>query len=486
MSDSLTRLTLTEARQKLRSKEISPLELTTGVLDRIKSLNPKLNAYVSLCEQPALERAKSMSSSLPTGKLAGVPIAVKDIILTCGHKTTACSKILDGFLPPYAAHVVDRLEAEGAIIVGKTNCDEFAMGSSNENSAYGNVRNPWNTDHVPGGSSGGSAAAVSADLCFGALGTDTGGSIRQPASHCSITGIRPTYGRVSRYGVIAFASSLDQVGPMGKSVEDCATLLEVIAGKDGRDSTSLDLKVPDYSQQLGCDPSSLKIGIPKEYLAEADGLHPDIRKAIEASIEFFRSSGATIKEVSLPHTKYGVAVYYVIAPAEASSNLSRYDGVKYGFRDTEAKSLFDMYCRTRSLGFGAEVKRRILLGTFVLSSGYYDAYYRRAQTVRTLIKNDFLKAFEQVDCLLTPTAPTPPFRLGEKTEDPLTMYLSDIFTISANLAGIPGIVVPCGFSQEGLPIGMQLMGNHFSETKLFQIAHTFQTHTDWHSKKPVL
>ncbi|MGH7382841.1 MAG: Asp-tRNA(Asn)/Glu-tRNA(Gln) amidotransferase subunit GatA, partial [Candidatus Methylomirabilales bacterium] len=418
------------------------------------------------------------------GPLAGIPLAIKDVICTQDVPTTCSSKILDGFIPPYDATVMRRLDQAGMVLLGKTNMDEFAMGSSTENSGYKVTRNPWDLVRVPGGSSGGSAAAVTADLCAGALGSDTGGSIRQPAAFCGIVGVKPTYGRVSRYGLVAFASSLDQIGPMTKDVRDAAILLGVIAGHDPCDSTSVNVPVPDYAAQLGREVTGLRIGIPKEYFIE--GMDPEVETAIRAAINVLESLGAKAESISLPHTEYAVATYYLVATAEASSNLARYDAVKYGFRAREAKDLLSMYMKSRQNGFGAEVKRRIMLGTYALSAGYYDAYYLKALKVRTLIRKDFEDAFKRCEVIVTPTAPTPAFRLGEKTDDPLTMYLSDIFTISANLAGIPGVCLPCGFTQAGLPIGLQLLGKPFDEATLLQVAFAYEQATEWHRRKPPL
>ncbi|HKL48372.1 MAG TPA: Asp-tRNA(Asn)/Glu-tRNA(Gln) amidotransferase subunit GatA, partial [Desulfuromonadales bacterium] len=404
-----------------------------------------------------------------------------DIFCTEGIRTTCASKILDNFVPPYDSTVVGRLKKQGAVIVGKLNMDEFAMGSSSENSAYGTVKNPWNLKTVPGGSSGGSAASVAARQAAAALGTDTGGSLRQPASHCGVVGLKPTYGRVSRYGVIAFASSLDQVGPITRDVEDCALMLQSIAGHDSRDSTSVDLPVPDYSAGLRDGVDGLKIGLPSEYFIE--GLDPVVKRSVEDAIAVYKGLGAEFVEVSLPHTDYAVACYYLVATAEASSNLARYDGVRYGVRVDDSRGLLDMYMKSRAAGFGSEVKRRIMLGTYALSSGYYDAYYLKAQKVRTLIRQDFLDAFEQVDVVLTPVAPTPAFRIGEKINDPLKMYLSDIFTIPVNLAGTCGLSLPCGVSDDGLPIGMQLIGKPFDEATILRAGYSFEQATDWHMKK---
>ena len=416
--------------------------------------------------------------------LAAIPLAIKDVICLNGVRTTCGSRILEGFVPPYDGTVMERLKKAGAIFLGKTNMDEFAMGSSTENSAYHATRNPWDLNRVPGGSSGGSAAAVAADLCAGSLGTDTGGSIRQPASFCGVVGLKPTYGRVSRFGLVAFASSLDQIGPITKDVEDAALLLQAIAGHDPRDSTSVDRPVPDYRAALREPIKGLRLGIPKEYFIE--GMHPDVASKVQEAIRTCRELGAEIREVSLPHTEYGVAAYYIIAPAEACSNLARYDGVKYGYRVPEARELMTMYRQSRSQGFGSEVKRRIMLGTYVLSAGYYDAYYRKASQVRTLIREDFIKAFAQCDALLAPVSPIPAFKIGEKADDPLQMYLSDVLTLPASLAGVPGISVPCGFSAEKLPIGLQILGPHFREEVILRIGYQFEQATPHLRAKPQL
>ena len=424
----------------------------------------------ALRQAEAIDRAAEAGEPLPP--LAGAIIAVKDNMVIRDVRTTAGSRILHNYKPPYTATAVERLQSAGAIIIGKTNCDEFAMGSSNENSAYGPVKNPWDTSRVPGGSSGGSAVAVAAGMAMGALGSDTGGSIRQPASLSGVVGLKPTYGRVSRYGLIAFGSSLDQIGPFARSVRDAARLLGVIAGRDERDSTSSNIEVDDYTQALSQDVRGLRVGVPREYYGE--GLDPEVRASIETAIERFKDLGAEIVEVSLPSTQYAVPVYYLIATAEASSNLARYDGVRYGFRAEDAATLKEMYSRTRDQGFGAEVKRRIMLGTYALSAGYYDAYYGKAQKVRAIIERDFRAAFASCDIMATPTAPTPAFRLGEKADDPLEMYLSDIYTITANLAGVPGVSLPCGLSSAGLPIGIQLIGRHFDEALLLRAAHNLE------------
>jgi aspartyl-tRNA(Asn)/glutamyl-tRNA(Gln) amidotransferase subunit A len=416
------------------------------------------------------------------GPLGGVPVALKDIFCTEGIRTTCGSKILGNFVPPYDATVVERLKNAGAVLIGKTNMDEFAMGSSCENSAFGVTRNPWDLERIPGGSSGGSAAAVAADECIASLGTDTGGSVRQPGSHCGVVGMKPTYGRISRYGVVAFASSLDQVGSLTKDVTDCALIMGVIAGHDPRDSTSIPEPVPDYSASLRADASGLRIGVPQEYFGE--GSDPEVLQAVKRAIADLQSMGAKIQEVSLPGTPYAVAAYYLIATAEASSNLARYDGIKYGFRAQDAADLQDLYFRSRSEGFGVEVKRRIMLGTYALSSGYYDAYYRKAQTVRTLIRREFDEVFQDCDVLLTPVAPTAAFRIGENTEDPLRMYLSDVFTVPVNLAGIPGLSLPCGFTKSGLPIGLQILARPLGEEAIFRVAYAYEQAHDWRQRRP--
>ena len=463
-------LTIHGLQELMARGEVSSLEATRAVLDRIEAVEPRVRAYITLEREQALEQARAADEQRRAGSggpLCGVPISVKDVLCTKGVRTTCGSRILENFVPPYDATVVEKLKKAGAIIVGKAAMDEFAMGSTSENCAFNVPRNPWNLDYICGGSSGGSAAAVAADECFASLGSDTGGSIRQPASHCGIVGLKPTYGRVSRYGLVAFASSLDQVGPMTKDVADCALMLQVISGHDPRDSTSVDRAVPDYTAALTRDVAGMRIGIPGEYFGA--GLDPEVEAAVRQGIGILQDAGAEIVEVSLPRTEYCVAVYYLIAPAEASSNLARYDGVRYGFRQP-GDTLAEMYRNSRSQGFGDEVKRRILIGTYALSSGYYDAYYKKASQARTLIVEDFNKAFAQCDVLASPVSPTRAWRLGEKNEDPLSVYLSDIMTISANLAGIPGMSVPCGFSGNGLPIGLQLQGTHFQEEKLFTVA----------------
>jgi len=484
----LYNLTIEEAHGLLKTKKISARELTRAVLDRVAAVDGRIGAFLTVTADQALEQAAAADQAIAAGKcrpLTGIPLAVKDVLCTRGVRTTCGSKILGNFIPPYDATVVSRLKQEGAVIVGKLNMDEFAMGSSTENSGFQITRNPWDLARIPGGSSGGSAAAVAAGLCLGALGSDTGGSIRQPAAHCGTVGIKPTYGRVSRYGLVAYASSLDQVGPLARSVGGAALLLNGIAGHDPADSTSVPTGTPDYTAALGRDIKGLRIGIPREYSA-SEGLDPEVSAAVEGAVRTLESLGAERVEISLPHTRYAVAVYYVIAPCEASSNLARYDGVKYGFRADGAADLMQMYRRTRSQGFGAEVRRRIIIGTYCLSAGYYDAYYGKASQVRTLIVADFKKAFEACDVIACPTAPTPAFKIGEKIDDPLTMYLSDIFTISANLAGIPALSVPCGFSASGLPIGLQLMGKHFDEEMILRVGHHFEQATEFHKRKPVL
>lgn len=471
-------LTIHELHDLLMRKELSVTEAVNIFLERIEAWNPKLNAFLTVLADHALSEAELFDSGkrdLSMAPLAGVPLAIKDVICTKGIRTTCGSRILGNFLPPYDAAVSEMLLKAGALFLGKTNMDEFAMGSSNENSAYGPVHNPYDVERVSGGSSGGSAAAVAADLCAGALGTDTGGSIRQPASFCGVVGLKPTYGRVSRFGLVAFASSLDQIGPITKDVEDAALLLQVIAGHDQRDSTSVDRTVPDYRTALHEPLDGLKLGIPQEYFIE--GMHPDVANAVQRATQTCRDLGAEIIEVSLPHTDFGVAAYYIIAPAEASSNLARYDGVKYGFRGADSKDLMDMYCQSRLQGFGFEVKRRIMLGTYVLSAGYYDAYYKKASQVRTLIRQDFLDAFERCDALLTPVSPMPAFKIGEKKDDPLQMYLSDVFTLPASLAGVPGISVPCGVSSDNLPIGLQILGRHFQEEVILRVAYQYEQAT---------
>ena len=482
----LAALTIHEAHDKLARKEISSVELTEAIFDRIAKVDPTLHAYLHLAQEAALAQAQEADARRARGEdtpLLGVPLAIKDVICVQGLPATAGSKILQGFMPPYDATAVARLRALGAVFLGKTNTDEFAMGSSTENSAYGVTRNPWDGERVPGGSSGGSAAAVAADLCLGAFGTDTGGSIRQPASLCSVVGVKPSYGRVSRYGLIAFASSLDQIGPLAKDVRDAATLLRAIAGHDPLDSTSMPIEVPDYTASLRSDLKGIRVGVPREYFI--NGMQPEVEQTVHTAIEVMKSLGAEIREVSLPYTDYGLPVYYLLAPAEASANLARFDGVRYGLR-VDGGDMWSTYKQTRGQGFGPEVKRRIMLGTYALSTGYYDAYYLKAQKVRTLIKGDFDAAFKMVDVIACPTSPTTAFKIGEKVDDPLQMYLSDVFTLNQNLAGICGIALPCGFDGQGLPIGLQLNGPAFGEEKMMHVAYAYEQATDWHRRKPTI
>jgi aspartyl-tRNA(Asn)/glutamyl-tRNA(Gln) amidotransferase subunit A len=482
----LYRLTIHELRDLLDRREVTAEETIRSCLQRIRKWEPRIAAYLSILEERALEQARSFDrrqSGSESPVLSGVPVAVKDVICTAGIRTTCGSKILANFVPPYDATVVERLRAAGAILLGKTNMDEFAMGSSTENSAFGPTRNPWNPTFIPGGSSGGSAAAVAADECMAAFGSDTGGSIRQPASHCGVVGLKPTYGRVSRFGLVAFASSLDQIGPFAKDITDAAIIMNVIAGYDRRDSTSVPVEVPDYRRNLVEGIEGITIGIPREYFGE--GLDPEVERAVRDAIRVLEARGARCVDVSLPHTEYGVAAYYIIAPAEASSNLARYDGVKYGYRHAASRhNLMEMYEKSRSEGFGPEVRRRIMLGTYALSAGYYDAYYRKASQVRTLIRQDFFEAFKVCQVLATPVAPTPAFALGEKAGDPLQMYLSDVFTLPASLAGIPGLVLPCGISTKGLPIGLQIMAPHFQEGLTLRVGYNFEQETDFHRRRP--
>ncbi|CAM4008030.1 Asp-tRNA(Asn)/Glu-tRNA(Gln) amidotransferase subunit GatA [Vreelandella rituensis] len=475
--------TVTQLAAALADGELTSRELTSHYLQRIERLDSKLNSFITVTADQALKAADAADQARAKGNaglLTGIPLALKDIFCTKGVKTSCGSKMLDTFIAPYNATVVEKLNAAGTVSLGKTNMDEFAMGSSNESSFYGPVKNPWDLSAVPGGSSGGSAAAVAAGLVPAAMGTDTGGSIRQPAAFCGITGLKPTYGRVSRYGIIAYASSLDQAGPMARTAEDCAHLLNHIAGHDLRDSTSLARGVPDYLDTLDAPLSGLKIGLPKEYFG--DGLDPEVAAAVREAVRVYESLGATVREVSLPHTHYAIPAYYVIAPAEASSNLSRYDGVRFGHRCENPLDLTDLYKRSREEGFGDEVKRRILIGTHTLSEGFFDAYYKKAQQVRRLIRQDFLDAFEDVDVLMGPASPSPAFDLGAK-KDPVSMYLQDIYTISVNLAGIPGISVPAGFVGNR-PVGLQILGTHFAEAQLLNVAHKFQQATDWHRQRP--
>ena len=480
----LSSLSLTDAQASLRAKEVSPAELLRALDARIARVDPQIHGYLSRDLDAALACAEKADVSLPLG---GLPIAIKDVINVRGEPCTAASKILQGYRANYDATVIRMLRAAGAIPFGRCNLDEFAMGSSTENSAFGHTRNPWDTTRIPGGSSGGSAAVVAADEAFAALGSDTGGSIRQPAALCGIVGLKPTYGRVSRFGLIAFASSLDQIGPFTKTVRDAGLVLNAIAGRDPQDSTSLDEPVPDHTALLGRDLKGLRLGMPREYFIA--GLDPQVDAAVRAAVRHYESLGAEIVEVSLPNTEHAVGVYYIIATAEASANLARFDGVRYGHRAADATGLLDHYGRTREEGFGPEVKRRIILGTYVLSSGYYDAFYLRAQKVRTLIRRDFSAAFEKVDAIICPTSPEVAFKAGDRSDDPLKMYLADIFTIATNLAGIPGMSIPCGFaSVEGrpLPIGLQLLGKPFQEAQLLQIAHAYEQSTDWHKARPTL
>lgn len=483
-----SKLSIHELSQRLEQHEIKSVDLLESVYKRIDQVEKKVHAYNTLTRDEAFSQAEAADRKLAQGQahhpLLGIPIALKDNLCTEGVRTTCSSKILENFVPPYDATVVARLRDLGAVFVGKTNLDEFAMGSSTENSAFGTTRNPWNLDRIPGGSSGGSAAAVSAGSCLAALGSDTGGSIRQPAAFCGVVGMKPTYGRVSRFGLIAFASSLDQIGPLTRETMDCAILMNAISGYDPADSTSADIPVPDFTQGLDRGVEGMSIGIPKEFFQE--GIDEEVMEAVQKAISHLQNLGAKTKEVSLPHNQYAVSTYYILATAEASSNLARYDGVKYGYKAKGAKDLMELYCKTRSEGFGSEVKRRIMLGTYSLSSGYYEAYYGKAQKVRTLIKQDFDQAFQEVDIIVTPTAPTPAFKIGEKMQNPLQMYLSDIFTISVNLAGIPGISLPCGFTSEGLPIGFQILGKPFDEARLLQAAYALEAKVACLDRRPAL
>jgi aspartyl-tRNA(Asn)/glutamyl-tRNA(Gln) amidotransferase subunit A len=482
----LHQLTIHQLHDLLVKKEVTSKEVTEALYRRIGEIDRKIKAYLLLTEEEAFRLADQVDRKIGRGEkigvLAGVPIGLKDILCTKGIRTTCASKILEEYIPFYDGTVVRKLKEAEAVILGKLNMDEFAMGSSTENSGFQVTHNPWDLTRIPGGSSGGSAAAVAADECIAALGTDTGGSIRQPASCCGVVGMKPTYGRVSRYGLVAFASSLDQIGPITKDVEDCAILMNAINGYDPCDSTSVDVGVPHYKQSLINDVQGIRIGIPDEYFVE--GMDSEVESSVKEAISQFEKWGAEVKRVSLPHTEYAVAIYYIIATAEASSNLARYDGVKYGFRSKGYRDLKEMYTQSRAKGFGQEVKRRIILGTYVLSAGYYEAYYRKASQVRTLMRKDFEEAFRQVDVIVAPTAPTPAFRMGEKTENPLQMYLSDIHTIPVNLVGIPAISIPCGFNKKNLPIGLQIMGRHFDEETLLRVAYTFEQNTEFHLKKP--
>jgi len=485
----LYRLTISELRDLLGKKEVSVKDTVNSIYRRIDAVEEKINAFVTTTKDEALKRAEEVQRELDLGKpqnrksILGIPLAIKDNMCIKGIPTTCSSKILYNFVPPYESTVTSRLMEQGYVLIGKTNMDEFAMGSSTENSAFRVTKNPWDPERIPGGSSGGSAAAVAADECVAALGSDTGGSIRQPAALCGVVGLKPTYGRISRYGLVAFASSLDQIGPITKNVRDSAILMNILSGHDPLDSTSAPVTVPDFTAILGKDINGMRIGIPKEYFIE--GMEEEVESSVKEAVKKLESVGAIPVEVSLPHTGYAVATYYVLATSEASSNLARYDGVKYGFR-AGGRDLMDMYMNTRAQGFGAEVKRRIMLGTYALSSGYYEAYYKKAQQVRTLIKKDFEEAFRQVDVIVTPTSPTAAFKIGEKTADPLRMYLSDIFTISVNLAGVPGISIPCGFTSNNLPIGLQLIGKHFDEESILKVAYAYEQSTDWHKRNPNL
>jgi len=482
----LNQLTVTELARLLARREISARQIMADCLQRLAAVEPRLHAFLSWQEQDALAQAEAADrrrAAGETGPLLGIPVGIKDVIAVQGHPLTCGSRILENFISPYDATVIQKLRAAGAVIFGRLNMDEFAMGSSTENSAWGPTFNPWDPNRVAGGSSGGSAAAVAAAECPAALGSDTGGSVRQPAAFCGCVGLKPSYGRVSRYGLVAYASSLDQIGPLAGTVRDAALVLQVIAGHDPLDSTSVPRPVPDYPAALDGAIKGLRLGLPKEYLG--DGLAPEVREAVEAAVAKFASLGATVAEISLPHTEYAIATYYIIATAEASANLARFDGIRYGFR-ADGQDPIELYRRTRGRGFGPEVKRRIILGTYVLSSGYYDAYYLRAQKVRTLIRRDFANAFERVDAILTPTTPTPAFKVGEKISDPLQMYLTDICTISCNLAGLCGISIPCGFSAAPrLPIGLQLLGRPFDEETILRLAHAYEQATDWHRQRPL-
>ena len=482
----LTQLSITEALAQLRAKTISAIDLTRAYLTRIEQLEPAISAYITVTSERALKDAEAADKARAAGDdrpLLGIPMAIKDVLSTTGVETTCGSKILRGYVPVYSATVIQRLEAAGMVMLGKANMDEFAMGSSTENSAFQITHNPWDTERVPGGSSGGSAAAVAARMAAGALGTDTGGSVRTPAGFCGIVGLKPSYGRVSRYGLVAFGSSLDCIGPMARTVEDAARLLQVIAGHDRLDSTSMDIAVPDYLAALKGGVKGLRIGVPREYFIE--GIQPESQAAVQAAIRQLESLGAEIIDISLPHTDYSLPVYYIIAPAEASANLARYDGIRFGPK-IDKKEMWDTYRATRGQGFGPEVKRRIMLGTYALSAGYYDAYYGKAQQVRTLIKQDFEKAFEKVDVIAAPVTPRTAFKIGENINDPLQMYLEDVFTLPASLAGVPGLSLPCGHDNAGLPIGLQLIGRAFSEDVLLRAAHAYEQSTEWHKALPAL
>jgi aspartyl-tRNA(Asn)/glutamyl-tRNA(Gln) amidotransferase subunit A len=479
--------TIHQLHELLKSKKISAVELTNDILSRIDQVEPAIGAFITQSRELAMEQAKSADEMLARGEggpLCGIPLSIKDVLCTKGVRTTCGSKILEPFVPPYDATVITRLKEQGAVMVGKATMDEFAMGSANENCAYGVPKNPWNTNHITGGSSGGSAASVAAGECIASLGSDTGGSVRQPASHCGVVGMKPTYGRVSRFGLLAFASSLDQIGPLTKDVRDSALMLNAIGGYDPKDSTSVKEAMPDFTAALTTDLTGMRIGIPREYFSA--GLDPEVRAAVENGIALLRRAGATTVEVSLPHTEYGIAAYYIIAPAEASSNLARYDGVKYGFRNQDAGTLLEMYKTTRSQGFGPEVKRRIIIGTYALSSGYYDAYYKKASQVRTMIVDDYQQAFASCDALVSPVTPSPAWRIGDKADDPLAVYLSDALTICTNLAGLPAISLPCGFSASGLPIGFQIQGPHFREDTLLRIAYSLEQALAISERRPTL
>jgi len=486
---SLNELTIKEANEGLKRKDFSSVELTQACFDQIKKTDKKIEAFITLTEEQGLAQAKQADRAGDFSlSLAGIPAAIKDIFLTKDVRTTCASKILENYIAPYTGTAVNKIFDQGGVMLGKTNLDEFACGSSTETSYYAKTKNPWDLERVPGGSSGGSAAAVAANQCLYALGTDTGGSIRQPASLCNLVGIKPTYGRVSRYGVIAMASSLDQVGPMAKTVEDAALILEQIAGQDKYDSTTTSRAVPKYSQEIKQDIKGLKIGLPKEYFV--GGMDAAVEKNVRAAIKKLEDLGAEMVEVSLPNVKYGLAVYYILMPSELSANLAKFDGVRFGL-SARADNLLNNYLQTRAQGFGAEIRRRIMLGTYSLSAGYYDAYYLKAQKVRTLVKNDFEKALAEVDCLLTPTSPTVAFKFGEKTDDPLTMYLSDIYTVSINIAGVPALSLPCGFAlpkngSTEMPVGMQLIGRHFDESTILKVAYNYEQATDWHKRQPTI
>jgi len=483
----LNELTIHELQELLRDGITTSAEVTSAVFERVAAVEDRIHSYITLLKDNAMRQAEEADKNIKAGKagpLTGIPLAIKDLLCTEGIRTTCGSHILHNFVPPYDATVIRKLKEAGAVFVGKANMDEFAMGSSTETSYFGVTRNPWDLERIPGGSSGGSASAVAADECIASLGSDTGGSIRQPAALCGIVGLKPTYGRVSRFGLVAFASSLDQIGPFSKDVEDTAIMLNAISGYDPSDSTSVPVDVPDYRSFVGKPVEGWTIGIPKEYFVE--GIDPEVEEAVRKAVSEFEAMGAKTLPISLPHTEYCLAVYYIVAPAEASSNLARYDGVKYGYRAKDPRDLLDMYKKTRSEGFGAEVKRRIMIGTYALSSGYYDAYYKKASQVRALIKKDFAEAFGKCDVIVTPTTPTAAFKIGEKTDDPLQMYLSDIFTISTNLAGIPGISLPCGYTRSGLPIGLQIQAGHFQEGKLIQAAAAYEKNAKFEKRRPNL